>query len=102
VRAAQIARRWQRLFGRSFPEKIIGIGLNYRDHAEEQGIDLPEEPLLFGKFANALCDPGESIVLPGESEHVDAEAELVVVIGREGRRISADSPRARRRVHVRK
>ena len=69
------------------PEKVICVGLNYHDHALEQGADLPEEPLLFGKFASALIGPGDAIVLPPESSHVDAEAELVVVIGTDGRRV---------------
>ena len=73
-------------------QKVICIGLNYHDHALEQGAELPEEPLLFGKFASAIIGPGDSIVLPPESAHVDAEAELAVVIGAEGRRVSeADS-----------
>jgi 2-keto-4-pentenoate hydratase/2-oxohepta-3-ene-1,7-dioic acid hydratase in catechol pathway len=68
--------------------KIICVGLNYHDHAAEQGAELPSEPLLFGKFPNALSGPGDPIVLPPESRHVDAEAELAVVIGAEGRRVS--------------
>jgi 2-keto-4-pentenoate hydratase/2-oxohepta-3-ene-1,7-dioic acid hydratase in catechol pathway len=68
--------------------KIICVGLNYHDHAAEQGAELPSEPLLFGKFPNALSGPGDPIVLPLESRHVDAEAELAVVIGAEGRRVS--------------
>ena len=68
--------------------KIICIGLNYHDHALEQGAALPKAPLLFGKFPNALSGPGDPIVLPPESSHVDAEAELAVVIGAEGRRVS--------------
>jgi 2-keto-4-pentenoate hydratase/2-oxohepta-3-ene-1,7-dioic acid hydratase in catechol pathway len=68
--------------------KIICIGLNYHDHALEQGAELPKEPLLFGKFPSALIGPDEAIVLPPESTHVDAEAELTVVIGAEGRRVS--------------
>jgi len=51
--------------------KIICIGLNYHDHALEQGAELPKEPLLFGKFASALIGPDEAIVLPPESAHVD-------------------------------
>jgi 2-keto-4-pentenoate hydratase/2-oxohepta-3-ene-1,7-dioic acid hydratase in catechol pathway len=81
---------WQERFGRAQPGKIICVGLNYHDHAAEQGTTLPQEPLLFGKFANALCGPGGPIVLPLESEHVDAEAELAVVIGSEARRVSPD------------
>lgn len=72
------------------PGKIICVGLNYRDHAEEQGVDLPVEPLLFAKFANALVGPGDAILLPPESEHVDAEAELAVVVGKRVRRIAPD------------
>jgi 2-keto-4-pentenoate hydratase/2-oxohepta-3-ene-1,7-dioic acid hydratase in catechol pathway len=88
--ATAIRDEWQRRFGRDAPAKIICVGLNYRDHAEEQGVELPEEPLLFAKFANALADPGQPIVLPREATHVDAEAELAVVIGRTVRRIGVD------------
>jgi 2-keto-4-pentenoate hydratase/2-oxohepta-3-ene-1,7-dioic acid hydratase in catechol pathway len=78
---------WQERFGRPEPGKLICVGLNYRDHAAEGGAELPAEPLLFGKFANALSGPGDPIVLPPETEHVDAEAELVVVVGARGRRV---------------
>jgi 2-keto-4-pentenoate hydratase/2-oxohepta-3-ene-1,7-dioic acid hydratase in catechol pathway len=81
---------WNRRFGRPEP-KVICVGLNYHDHAAEGGQDLPEVPLLFGKFANTLCGSGESIVLPEGIGHVDAEAELAVVIGR---RASNVSPKA--------
>jgi 2-keto-4-pentenoate hydratase/2-oxohepta-3-ene-1,7-dioic acid hydratase in catechol pathway len=66
---------------------VICVGLNYRDHAIEQRVELPSEPLLFGKFANAVCGHGDPIVLPAEVGHVDAEAELAVVIGRRARRV---------------
>src|SRR6188472_3705426 len=82
-----VRRLWSERFGRDAPEKIICVGLNYHDHAAEQGTELPSEPLLFGKFMNALSGPGDAIVLPPESSHVDAEAELAVVIGKEGRRV---------------
>jgi 2-keto-4-pentenoate hydratase/2-oxohepta-3-ene-1,7-dioic acid hydratase in catechol pathway len=82
-------RTWRQRFDRALPEKIVCIGLNYRDHAAEQGAELPSEPLLFGKFPNTLVDPGEPIVLPAGVGHVDAEAELVVVIGRRIRSIAA-------------
>lgn len=85
-----IRELWLQRFDRPRPSKIICVGLNYRDHAAETGSPLPERPLLFGKFANTLCGPGEPIVLPPESSHVDAEAELGVVIGRQGRRIALD------------
>jgi 2,4-didehydro-3-deoxy-L-rhamnonate hydrolase len=80
---------WRERFGRPEPGKLICIGLNYRDHALEQGAEPPAEPLLFGKFANALGGPGDPIVLPPETAHVDAEAELVVVVGGRGRRVPA-------------
>jgi 2-keto-4-pentenoate hydratase/2-oxohepta-3-ene-1,7-dioic acid hydratase in catechol pathway len=63
------------------PQKIICVGLNYREHATEQGVALPERPLLFSKWPNALIGPGDAIVLPAISSQVDFEAELGVVIG---------------------
>jgi 2-keto-4-pentenoate hydratase/2-oxohepta-3-ene-1,7-dioic acid hydratase in catechol pathway len=70
--------------------KIICTGLNYLAHIRETGREPPAEPLLFGKFENALIGPGEAIVLPFEATHVDSEAELAVEIGRRGRRIGED------------
>ncbi|MGI6605247.1 MAG: fumarylacetoacetate hydrolase family protein [Firmicutes bacterium] len=65
------------------PDKVICIGLNYRDHAEEANMPLPKEPVIFGKYSNAVIGPEESILLPtGLSDKVDYEAELAVVIGR--------------------
>jgi 2-keto-4-pentenoate hydratase/2-oxohepta-3-ene-1,7-dioic acid hydratase in catechol pathway len=64
------------------PEKVICIGLNYRDHAIETGADIPTEPVVFSKFNTAIIADGESIVLPKVAHQVDYEAELVVVIGR--------------------
>jgi 2-keto-4-pentenoate hydratase/2-oxohepta-3-ene-1,7-dioic acid hydratase in catechol pathway len=84
----EVRRLWAERFGRDAPEKIVCVGLNYHDHAAEQGAELPAEPLLFAKFPSALSGPGDAIVLPPESSHVDAEAELAVVIGKEGRRAS--------------
>jgi 2,4-diketo-3-deoxy-L-fuconate hydrolase len=81
---------WTERFGRPMPEKIVCVGLNYHDHAAEQGVDVPAEPLLFAKLANALCGPDDPILLPPESNHVDAEAELAVVVGVEGRRVDED------------
>src|SRR5213079_3020098 len=72
------------------PQKIICIGLNYRDHAEEQGVALPERPLLFAKWPNTLIGPGEPIRLPAVSHEVDYEAELGVVIGRRASQVSPD------------
>lgn len=70
------------------PSKIVCVGLNYRDHAEEQGTELPTAPLLFAKWPNALVGPGDPIVLPPESSQVDYEAELGVLIGRTARHVS--------------
>jgi 2,4-didehydro-3-deoxy-L-rhamnonate hydrolase len=67
------------------PGKIVCVGLNYRDHAAESGMDLPTHPLLFSKWPSSLIGPGEEIVLPPISEEVDFEAELGVVIGGEAR-----------------
>jgi 2-keto-4-pentenoate hydratase/2-oxohepta-3-ene-1,7-dioic acid hydratase in catechol pathway len=73
------------------PQKIICVGLNYRDHAEEQGTAPPEKPILFAKWPNTLIGPGEPIVLPAISEKVDYEAELGVVIGSRVRNVSKEN-----------
>lgn len=64
------------------PEKIICVGLNYRDHVREMGHEMPEHPTLFAKYAPALIGAHDDIVLPSVSDKVDWEAELAVVIGR--------------------
>jgi 2,4-didehydro-3-deoxy-L-rhamnonate hydrolase len=71
------------------PGKIVCIGLNYRDHLEEQHLPMPERPMLFGKWSNALIGDGEPIIRPEGCEALDAEVELGVVIGRRARRVSA-------------
>jgi 2-keto-4-pentenoate hydratase/2-oxohepta-3-ene-1,7-dioic acid hydratase in catechol pathway len=72
------------------PEKIICLGLNYRDHAAELGQEPPAAPLWFGKFANSLIGSGAEILLPAaHPDHVDYEAELAVVIGRRAHRVDA-------------
>ncbi len=73
------------------PGKIVCVGLNYRDHAEEQGSPLPDRPLLFAKWPNTLIGPGEAIVVPPIAEQIDYEAELGVVIGSRIRGVSADN-----------
>jgi 2-keto-4-pentenoate hydratase/2-oxohepta-3-ene-1,7-dioic acid hydratase in catechol pathway len=70
------------------PSKIIGIGRNYRDHAKELGHDVPSEPLMFLKPPSALLAPGGTLLLPPESQRVDHEGELGVVIGRRCRRVT--------------
>ena len=72
------------------PSKIVCVGQNYRAHTAEMGGDEAAEPILFGKFPVTLVAPGEPIVLPRESTHVDAEAELAVVIGKTARRVSRE------------
>lgn len=81
---------WGARFGRPEP-KLICVGLNYHDHADEQRAEPPDEPVLFAKLPNALCGAGDAIVLPPESHHVDAEAELAIVIGRSTKRIGVDN-----------
>lgn len=71
------------------PGKIICIGLNYRDHAEEAGLPVPTEPLVFAKHSTAVVGPGAMIRVPGFVDRPDWEAELAVVIGREGASIAA-------------
>jgi len=73
------------------PSKFVCVGLNYRDHAEEQGTELPGAPLLFAKWPNALIGPGEPIVIPHVSQRVDYEAELGVVIGSRVRGVSEEN-----------
>lgn len=72
------------------PGRVLCVGLNYTDHAEEVGAELPKFPTIFTKFSNALVGPDENILLPTESTKIDWEAELCVVIGRAARRVSAD------------
>ena len=80
---------WRERFGRPDP-KIVCVGLNYRDHAEEQGVELPRAPLLFAKLPNTLGGDGDPIPLPAGIGHVDAEAELAVVIGETARHVPAN------------
>jgi len=72
------------------PSKIICAGVNYRDHADETGLDVPRQPVLFAKWPNSLIGPGDPIVLPSFTTQVDYEAELAVVIGRRVRDVSVD------------
>jgi 2-keto-4-pentenoate hydratase/2-oxohepta-3-ene-1,7-dioic acid hydratase in catechol pathway len=73
------------------PGKIVCVGLNYRDHAEEQGVDLPQAPLFFAKYTTALIGPGDAIVIPPVVQKCDYEAELGVVIGRTVKNVSRES-----------
>jgi acylpyruvate hydrolase len=78
------------------PGKIICVGLNYRDHAAESSMQVPEYPTLFARFASSLIPHGAPLLRPPESEKLDYEGEVVAVIGRGGRRI----PRERALDHV--
>ena len=71
------------------PSKVVCVGLNYKNHIQEMGRDLPEYPTLFSKFADTLIGPGDDIVRPHETEAFDWEVELAVVVGKQVRRASA-------------
>jgi 2-keto-4-pentenoate hydratase/2-oxohepta-3-ene-1,7-dioic acid hydratase in catechol pathway len=74
---------WRQQFGCRNP-RIVCVGLNYQAHAGESGGELPKAPLLFAKFSNTLVGDGDTIRLPPDIGHVDAEAELAIVIGERG------------------
>lgn len=69
-------------------DKIICLGLNFRDHAREAGVPIPEKPILFARFASSFVGHGEPVLAPTVSEQFDYEGELAIVIGKPGRRIS--------------
>jgi acylpyruvate hydrolase len=73
------------------PGKVVCVGLNYRAHVEEGVYEVPDYPALFSKFAETLVGAGEPVLLPPESEAVDYEAELALVVGREVRRASGEA-----------
>lgn len=71
----------------SSPPKIICLGLNYRDHAEEAGAKIPDEPIIFMKPRTAIIGPGEPIIQPKFVKNLDYEAELAIIIGKKGKNI---------------
>ncbi|NXJ57922.1 FAHD2 protein, partial [Spizaetus tyrannus] len=79
------------------PEKVICVGLNYRDHCLEQNVKIPKEPIIFNKFPSTIIGPFDDIVHPEESTHflspqeVDWEVELAAIIGKKGRHIEESS-----------
>lgn len=79
-----------RILAPAQPSKIICIGRNYVEHAKEHNVDVPQVPLLFMKPPSAIINPGDAIVLPRQSQQVEHEAELVIVIGKRGRQIVAE------------
>lgn len=73
-------------------EKIVCIGLNYKDHCSEQNLPLPEEPVVFSKFPSAIVADGDTIILPNKlSQNVDWEVELAVIIGKKGKNVSKEN-----------
>lgn len=79
-----------RLIAPVAPTKVVAIGLNYRDHAEEVGLPIPDEPILFIKPSSSVIGPQEPILMPPQSSRVDYEAELAVVIGTRAYRVPKD------------
>lgn len=73
------------------PQKIVCIGLNYKDHAAESGSPIPKDPVLFSKYPTALIGNGQTIMLPKVSQEVDYEAELVIVVGKKGRHLTLNN-----------
>lgn len=78
-----------RILAPVIPGKIVAIGLNYKDHAAEQGKPLPKEPMLFLKPSTAVIAPGDPIRLPAGVGRIDHEAEMAIVIGRRATRVPA-------------
>mgnify|MGYP001414663501 CR=1 FL=1 len=74
----------------SKPSKFIGIGLNFKDHAEEQNLPIPKEPIIFSKFTSCVTGPNDPIVVPKNSNHTDWEVELGFVIGKKAINVSID------------
>ena len=75
----------------SRPRKIIGVGLNYAEHAAEAGVEPPTEPVVFMKATSSLCGPNDDILIPAAFEKVDWEVELALVVGATARRLGSES-----------
>ena len=75
----------------SKPSKFIGIGLNFKDHAEEQNLPIPEEPIIFSKFTSCITGPNDPIIVPKDSQHTDWEVELGFVIGKKAINVSVEN-----------
>ncbi len=87
---ARIPREEVKILPPVLPSKIICVGRNYVAHAKEHNADVPKVPLIFFKPPSSLIGPGDAIVLPPQSQQVEQEAELAVVIGRRGRGITTE------------
>ena len=74
----------------SKPSKFIGIGLNFKDHAEEQNLPIPKEPIIFSKFTNCVSGPNDDIIVPKNSNHTDWEVEIGFVIGKKASYVSEE------------
>ena len=74
----------------STPSKFIGIGLNFKDHAEEQNLPIPKEPIIFSKFTSCITGPNDPIIVPKGSTHTDWEVELGFVIGKKAVNVSTE------------
>jgi 2,4-diketo-3-deoxy-L-fuconate hydrolase len=75
----------------SKPSKFIGIGLNFKDHAEEQNLPIPKEPIIFSKFTSCITGPNDPIIVPKGSNHTDWEVELGFVIGKKAINVSIEN-----------
>ena len=75
----------------SEPSKFIGIGLNFKDHAEEQNLPIPKEPIIFSKFTSCVTGPNDQIVVPKGSNHTDWEVEIGFVIGKKAINVSIEN-----------
>ena len=73
------------------PSKFLGIGINFRDHALEQNLPIPGEPIIFSKFTNCICGPNDDIQIPKNSFHTDWEVELGFVIGKQAKYVSEEN-----------
>ena len=72
----------------SKPSKFIGIGLNFKDHAKEQNLPMPKEPIIFSKFTNCVSGPNDDIIVPKNSNHTDWEVEIGFVVGKKATYVS--------------
>ena len=75
----------------SKPSKFIGIGLNFKDHAEEQNLPVPKEPIIFSKFTSCITGPNDPIIIPKGSQHTDWEVELGFVIGKKAINVNVEN-----------
>ena len=76
------------------PSKFLGIGLNFKDHATEQNLPIPKEPIIFSKFTNCIVGPNDNIEVPKNSNHTDWEVEIGFVVGKKAKSVSYTHLRA--------